>query len=37
MSRDRFRTLLLKSAARVLLSGRRVHAVIDTSCAALWV
>lgn len=36
MSRDRFRTLLLKSAARVLLSGRRVSVVIATSRAALW-
>lgn len=37
MSRDRFRTLMLKSAARVLLSGRRVRVVIDASRAVFWV
>lgn len=36
MSRDRFRTVLLKSAARVLRSGRRVTVVIQSSRAHLW-
>jgi len=36
MSRERFRTLVMKSAARVLLSGRRTSVVIDTTRAALW-
>ena len=36
MSRQRFRTYLLKSAARVLLSGRRVTVVIDAARAHLW-
>ena len=36
MSRDRFRTLLLKSAARVLRSGRRIIVVIQSSRAHLW-
>lgn len=36
MSRERFRTLVLKSAARVLLGGRRITVVIQASCAPLW-
>ncbi|HSW27849.1 MAG TPA: IS1380 family transposase [Longimicrobiales bacterium] len=36
MSRERFRVLLLKTAARVLLSGRRVIVVIETARALLW-
>ncbi|MFQ5521171.1 MAG: IS1380 family transposase, partial [Candidatus Methylomirabilia bacterium] len=36
MSRDRFRTFLLKTAARVLLSGRRITVVIEASRASLW-
>lgn len=36
MSRDRFRTLLLKSAARVLRSGRYITVVIQHSRAHLW-
>jgi len=36
MSRERFRTFLLKSAARVLLGGRRVTVVIDAARAHLW-
>ena len=36
MSRDRFRVLLLKTAARVLLSGRRVTVVIEAARAHLW-
>lgn len=36
MSRERFRTFLLKSAARVLLGGRRVTVVIEAARAHLW-
>lgn len=36
MSRQRFRALVLKSAARVLLSGHRVTVVLDAARAALW-
>jgi len=36
MSRDRFRTLLLKAAARVLLGKRRVTVVISAARASLW-
>jgi hypothetical protein len=36
MSRERFRAFLLKSAARVLLGGRRVTVVIDAARAHLW-
>ena len=36
MSRERFRTLLLKSGARVLLGGRRITVVIQASMAHLW-
>jgi len=36
MSRQRFRAFLLKSAARVLLGGRRVTVVIDAARAELW-
>jgi hypothetical protein len=36
MSRERFRILLLKTAARVLLSGRRVIVVIEAARAHLW-
>jgi hypothetical protein len=36
MSRERFRTLVLKSAARVLLSGHRVTVILQASRAALW-
>jgi hypothetical protein len=35
-SRERFRQLVLKTAARVVLSGRRIIFVIESSCAALW-
>ncbi|HEX6367852.1 MAG TPA: IS1380 family transposase [Longimicrobium sp.] len=35
-SRERFRQLVLKTAARVVLSGRRITFVIDSSRAALW-
>jgi len=36
MSRERFRTFLLKTAARVLLGHRRVTVVIDAARAHLW-
>ncbi|MDP2958742.1 MAG: transposase, partial [Longimicrobiales bacterium] len=36
MSRERFRLLLPKTAARVLLSGRRVTVVIEATRAHLW-
>lgn len=36
MSRERFRTLVLKSATRVLLSGRYVTVVVEATRAALW-
>lgn len=36
MSRERFRTLLLKTAARVLLGERRVTLVIQSARARLW-
>lgn len=36
MSRERFRVYLLKTAARVLLSGRRVTVVIEAARAPLW-
>lgn len=36
-SRERFRQLLLKCAARVLLSGRRITVVIEQARAELWV
>jgi hypothetical protein len=36
LSRERFRTLVLKSAARVLLSGHRVIVVLQASRSALW-
>jgi len=36
MSRERFRTLILKSAARVTLSGRGVTVVINAARASLW-
>jgi hypothetical protein len=36
MSRDRFRTFLLKTAGRVLLGRRRVTFVIDAARAHLW-
>lgn len=36
MSRDRFRTLLLKTAARVLLGNRHVTVVISAARAPLW-
>ena len=35
-SRERFRQLVLKTAARVVLSGRRIAFVIESSRAALW-
>jgi hypothetical protein len=35
-SRGRFRQLVLKTAARVVLSGRRITFVIESSRAALW-
>jgi len=35
-SRERFRQLVLKTAARVVLSGRRVTFVIESSRASLW-
>ncbi|HJX26705.1 MAG TPA: IS1380 family transposase [Thermoanaerobaculia bacterium] len=35
-SRERFRQLVLKTAARVVLSGRRITFVIDSSRAAVW-
>jgi len=35
-SRERFRQLILKTAARVVLSGRRITFVIESSRAALW-
>jgi hypothetical protein len=35
-SRERFRQLVLKTAARVVLSARRVTFVIDASRAAVW-
>ena len=36
MSRERFRQLVLKSAARVLLSGQRITVVIEAARAPLW-
>lgn len=36
MSRERFRQLVLKSAARVLMSGRRITVVIEAARAPLW-
>lgn len=36
MSRERFRILLVKSAARVLRGGRRITVVIQSSRAHLW-
>jgi hypothetical protein len=36
LSRVRFRQLILKSAARVLLSGHRITVVIEASRARLW-
>ncbi|HLS00517.1 MAG TPA: hypothetical protein VK054_00825, partial [Beutenbergiaceae bacterium] len=36
LSRERFRTLLLKVAARVLLGGRAVTVVIEAAHAQLW-
>lgn len=36
MSRERFRTLILKSAARVTLSGRGITVVIQAARASLW-
>jgi hypothetical protein len=36
MSRLRFRQLILKSAARVLFSGRRITVVIEAARARLW-
>lgn len=36
LSRERFRTLLLKAAARVLLGGRTVTVVIEATRARLW-
>lgn len=36
MSRDRFRQLILKAAARVLLTGRRIMVVIEAARARLW-
>jgi hypothetical protein len=36
MSRERFRSLILKSAARVLLGSRQVTVVIQASRARLW-
>jgi hypothetical protein len=35
-SRERFRHLVLKTAARVVLSGRRITFVIESSRASLW-
>jgi hypothetical protein len=35
-SRERFRQLFLKTAARVVLSGRRITFVIESSRAAVW-
>jgi hypothetical protein len=35
-SRERFRQLVLKTAARVVLSGRRITFVIESSRAAVW-
>lgn len=35
-SRERFRQIVLKTAARVVLSGRRITFVIEASRAALW-
>lgn len=35
-SRDRFRQLVLKTAARVVLSGRRITFIIESSRAAVW-
>lgn len=35
-SRQRFRQLVLKAAGRVLLSGRRVHVVVDAAHAMVW-
>jgi len=35
-SRERFRQLVLKTAARVVLSGRRITFVIESARAALW-
>ena len=35
-SRERFRQIFLKTAARVVLSGRRITFVIESSRAALW-
>jgi hypothetical protein len=35
-SRERFRQLVLKTAARVVLSGRRITFVIESSRASLW-
>ncbi|CAN5133879.1 hypothetical protein BH23GEM4_BH23GEM4_10500 [soil metagenome] len=36
MSRERFRRLVLKSAARVLISGRRITVVIEAARARAW-
>jgi hypothetical protein len=36
MSRERFRQLVLKTAARVLLSGHRITIVIEAARAPLW-
>ena len=36
MSRERFRQLLLRSAARVVLSGRSITVVIGSAGASLW-
>jgi hypothetical protein len=36
MSRERFRQLVLKAAARVLLTGRRIHVVVEVARARLW-
>jgi hypothetical protein len=36
MSRERFRQLVLRCAARVVLSGRRVTVVIGSAGASLW-
>ncbi len=36
MNRERFRQLVLKSAARVVLSGRRITVVVEASRARLW-
>jgi hypothetical protein len=36
LSRDRFRTVVLKVGARVVLSGRRIRVGIDAARAGLW-